>query len=63
MIEETILSVLDLCWVKAICLYFTASHRVAVFCLMKIGTEIFDTEMVIVDRTMTDICFEGVTVL
>ncbi|XP_062863618.1 rhotekin-2 [Trichomycterus rosablanca] len=38
------------------------SQRVAVFCLMKIGTEIFDTEMVIVDRTMTDICFEAVTV-
>ncbi|KAG9268545.1 rhotekin-2 isoform X1 [Astyanax mexicanus] len=37
-------------------------QRVAVFCLMKIGTEIFDTEMVIVDRTITDICFEGVTV-
>ncbi|KAI5102303.1 rhotekin-2 [Silurus meridionalis] len=38
------------------------SPRVAVFCLMKIGTEIFDTEMVIVDRTVTDICFEGVTI-
>ncbi|XP_026790336.3 rhotekin-2 [Pangasianodon hypophthalmus] len=38
------------------------SQRVAVFCLMKIGTEIFDTEMVIVDRTVTDICFEGVTI-
>ncbi|KAM9466114.1 rhotekin-2 isoform 1-T1 [Clarias gariepinus] len=38
------------------------SHQVAVFCLMKIGSEIFDTEMVIVDRTMTDICFEGVTI-
>ncbi|XP_053488503.1 rhotekin-2 isoform X2 [Ictalurus furcatus] len=38
------------------------SQRVAVFCLMKIGSEIFDTEMVIVDRTVTDICFEGVTI-
>ncbi|KAI4873328.1 hypothetical protein NFI96_029085 [Prochilodus magdalenae] len=38
------------------------SHRVAVFCLMKIGSEIFDTEMVIVDRSVTDVCFEGVTI-
>ncbi|KAF5892557.1 rhotekin-2 isoform X1 [Clarias magur] len=38
------------------------SHQVAVFCLMKIGSEIFDTEMVIVDRTITDICFEGLTI-
>ncbi|XP_058256079.1 rhotekin-2 isoform X1 [Hemibagrus wyckioides] len=38
------------------------SQRVAVFCLMKLGSEIFDTEMVIVDRTVTDICFEGVTI-
>ncbi|XP_072545654.1 rhotekin-2 isoform X2 [Salminus brasiliensis] len=37
-------------------------QRVAVFCLMKIGCEIFDTEMVIVDRTVTDVCFEGITV-
>ncbi|TSN67071.1 Rhotekin-2 [Bagarius yarrelli] len=38
------------------------SGRVAVFCLMKMGFKIFDTEMVIVDRTVTDICFEGVTI-
>ncbi|XP_073720867.1 rhotekin-2-like isoform X1 [Misgurnus anguillicaudatus] len=37
-------------------------QRVAVFCLMKIGSEIFDTEMVIADPSMTDICFEGVNI-
>ncbi|XP_016361681.1 rhotekin-2 isoform X1 [Sinocyclocheilus anshuiensis] len=35
-------------------------QRVAVFCLMKSGSEIFDTEMVIADPSMTDVCFEGV---
>lgn len=45
------------------CHVSTDSQRVAVFCLMKLGSEIFDTEMVIVDRTVTDICFEGVTIL
>uniref|UniRef100_A0A8C1FW38 Rhotekin 2a n=1 Tax=Cyprinus carpio TaxID=7962 RepID=A0A8C1FW38_CYPCA len=37
-------------------------QRVAVFCLMKIGSEIFDTEMVIADPSVTDICFEGVQI-
>uniref|UniRef100_A0A6Q2XBM9 PH domain-containing protein n=1 Tax=Esox lucius TaxID=8010 RepID=A0A6Q2XBM9_ESOLU len=39
-----------------------SSRRVAVFCLMRIGSEVFDTEMVVVDRSMTDICFEGITI-
>ncbi|XP_068587996.1 rhotekin-2 [Cebidichthys violaceus] len=39
-----------------------SSRRVAVFCLMRIGSEVFATEMVVVDRSVTDICFEGVTV-
>ncbi|XP_056291545.1 rhotekin-2 isoform X2 [Pseudoliparis swirei] len=39
-----------------------SSRRVAVFCVMQIGSEVFDTEMVVVDRSVTDICFEGVTV-
>ncbi|KAM8852107.1 rhotekin-2 [Synchiropus picturatus] len=39
-----------------------SSRRVAVFGLMQIGSEVFDTEMVVVDRTVTDICFEGVTI-
>ncbi|XP_036402045.1 rhotekin-2 [Megalops cyprinoides] len=39
-----------------------SSRRVAVFCLMKIGAEVFDTEMVVVDRSATDICFEGSTI-
>uniref|UniRef100_A0A8C8S7C2 Rhotekin n=1 Tax=Pelusios castaneus TaxID=367368 RepID=A0A8C8S7C2_9SAUR len=34
-------------------------HRCAVFCLLQVGTEIYDTEMVLVDRTLTDICFEN----
>ncbi|XP_044284237.1 rhotekin isoform X2 [Varanus komodoensis] len=34
-------------------------HRCAVFCLLRIGTEIYDTEMVLVDRTLADICFES----
>ncbi|XP_067154545.1 LOW QUALITY PROTEIN: rhotekin [Apteryx mantelli] len=33
--------------------------RCAVFCLLQIGVEIYDTEMVLVDRTLTDICFEN----
>ncbi|XP_075072437.1 rhotekin-2 [Mixophyes fleayi] len=34
------------------------SQRYAVFCMLKLGQEIFDTDMVIVDKTMTDICFD-----
>ncbi|XP_062339763.1 rhotekin-like isoform X2 [Osmerus eperlanus] len=33
-------------------------HRCAVFCLLQCGREIFDTDLVMVDRTLTDICFE-----
>lgn len=33
-------------------------RRFAVFCLVQIGTEIYDTIMVNVDRNVTDICFE-----
>ncbi|KAI3362762.1 hypothetical protein L3Q82_001815 [Scortum barcoo] len=39
-----------------------SSRRVAVFCLMQIGSEVFDTQMAVVDRAVTDICFEGVTI-
>ncbi|KAF7662495.1 hypothetical protein LDENG_00234860 [Lucifuga dentata] len=39
-----------------------SSRRVAVFCLMRMGSEVFDTDMVVVDRSVTDICFEGVTI-
>ncbi|KAM4636557.1 rhotekin-2 [Discoglossus pictus] len=38
------------------------TQRYAVFCMLKLGQEISDTDMVIVDKTMTDICFENVTV-
>ncbi|TRY89098.1 hypothetical protein DNTS_004569 [Danionella cerebrum] len=37
-------------------------HRCAVFCLLQLGGEIFDTDMVMVDRTLTDICFENTIV-
>lgn len=37
----------------------TELHRCAVFCLLRLGAEIHDTPMVLVDRTLTDICFES----
>uniref|UniRef100_UPI00398EB807 rhotekin-like isoform X2 n=2 Tax=Pristiophorus japonicus TaxID=55135 RepID=UPI00398EB807 len=37
-------------------------HRYAVFGLIQIGCDLYDTEMVMVDRTMTDICFENAVV-
>lgn len=42
---------------------FVELHRCAVFCLLQLGREIFDTDMVIVDRTLTDICFDNTVVL
>lgn len=39
------------------------SRRVAVFCLLQIGSEVFDTQMMVVDRSVTDICFEGTSIL
>lgn len=38
-------------------------HRCAVFCLLQLGAEIHDTPMVLVDRTLTDICFESAVLL
>ncbi|KAG9484940.1 hypothetical protein GDO78_008184 [Eleutherodactylus coqui] len=38
------------------------SDRYAVFCMLRLGHEIYDTDMVIVDKTMTDICFESTIV-
>ncbi|XP_042315349.1 rhotekin-2 [Sceloporus undulatus] len=38
------------------------TQRYSVFCLLKIGAQVFDTELLIVDKTITDICFEGLTV-
>lgn len=38
-------------------------HRCAVFCLIQCGTEIHDTDLVMVDRTLTDICFEDTIIL
>ncbi|XP_059213871.1 rhotekin-like [Centropristis striata] len=37
-------------------------HRCAVFCLLQCGTEIHDTDLVMVDRTLTDICFEDTVI-
>ncbi|XP_007517443.1 rhotekin-2 [Erinaceus europaeus] len=37
------------------------SQRYAIFCIFRLGTEVFDSDMVIVDKTVTDICFENVT--
>nr|XP_033799437.1 rhotekin-2 isoform X4 [Geotrypetes seraphini] len=39
-----------------------SSQRYAVFCMFKMGAEVFDTDMVIVDKAVTDICFENVIV-
>ncbi|NXK42393.1 RTKN2 protein, partial [Piprites chloris] len=38
------------------------SQRFAVFCLFRMGAEVFDTEVTIVDKAITDICFENVTI-
>lgn len=38
-------------------------HRCAMFCLLQVGTEIHDTDLVIVDRTLTDICFDEPVIL
>lgn len=43
---------------------FPESQRYAVFCLFRMGAEVFDTEVAIVDKAITDICFdENVTIL
>lgn len=39
------------------------SQRYAVFCLFRMGAEVLDTEVTIVDEAITDICFENVTIL
>ncbi|CAN9499628.1 unnamed protein product [Ophioblennius macclurei] len=39
-----------------------SSRRVALFCVMQLGSEVFDTEMMVVDRSVTDVCFEGITI-
>nr|XP_056706500.1 rhotekin-2 [Euleptes europaea] len=38
------------------------TQRYSVFCLFKIGAQVFDTDLLIVDKAITDICFESVTV-
>ncbi|XP_077206844.1 rhotekin-2 isoform X2 [Paroedura picta] len=38
------------------------TQRYSVFCLFKIGAQVFDTDLLIVDKAITDICFENVTV-
>ncbi|KAM6916701.1 rhotekin-2 [Xenentodon cancila] len=39
-----------------------SSRHAAMFCLIQIGSEVYDTEMVTVDRSVTDICFDGITI-
>ncbi|XP_077586110.1 rhotekin-2 isoform X2 [Stigmatopora nigra] len=39
-----------------------SSRRVAIFCLMKMGSQVFDTKMAVVDRTITDVCFDEVAI-
>ncbi|XP_053244340.1 rhotekin-2 isoform X1 [Podarcis raffonei] len=38
------------------------TQRYSVFCLLKAGTQVFDTDLLIVDKAITDICFEGATI-
>ncbi|NWY44473.1 RTKN2 protein, partial [Sylvia atricapilla] len=38
------------------------TQRYAVFCLFRMGAEVLDTEVTIVDEAITDICFENVTI-
>ncbi|KAM9197336.1 rhotekin-2 [Dugong dugon] len=38
------------------------SQRYAIFCLFRMGAEVFDTDLMVVDKTITDICFENVTI-
>ncbi|XP_075361406.1 rhotekin-2 isoform X2 [Mycteria americana] len=38
------------------------TQRYAVFCLFRMGPEVFDTEVAIVDKAITDICFENITI-
>lgn len=38
---------------------FSDLHRWAVFLLLQLGEQIQDTEMVLVDRTLTDISFQN----
>uniref|UniRef100_A0A8C4WST6 Rhotekin 2 n=1 Tax=Gopherus evgoodei TaxID=1825980 RepID=A0A8C4WST6_9SAUR len=49
-------------WLKRFFGSSTGSQRYAIFCLFKMGAEVFDTDMVIVDKAITDICFENVTI-
>lgn len=44
-------------------LFRSELHRCAVFCLLQLDGEIYDTDMVMVDRTLTDICFDNTIVL
>ncbi|KAJ7324301.1 hypothetical protein JRQ81_017321 [Phrynocephalus forsythii] len=33
-----------------------------VFCLLKIGTQVFDTDLLLVNKAVTDICFENINI-
>ncbi|XP_020648862.3 rhotekin-2 [Pogona vitticeps] len=38
------------------------TQRYSVFCLLRIGSQVFDTDLLLVDKAITDICFENVTI-
>uniref|UniRef100_A0A3Q3WMR1 PH domain-containing protein n=1 Tax=Mola mola TaxID=94237 RepID=A0A3Q3WMR1_MOLML len=48
--------------VKADSDHFNNRGSEFVLVLPSIGSEVFDTQMMVVDRSMTDICFEGVSI-
>ncbi|XP_061646059.1 rhotekin-2 isoform X2 [Phyllopteryx taeniolatus] len=39
-----------------------SSRRVAIFCVMQMDCQVFDTKMAVVDRSITDVCFDEVTI-
>ncbi|XP_061692648.1 rhotekin-2 [Syngnathoides biaculeatus] len=39
-----------------------SSRRVAIFCVMQMDCQVFDTKMAVVDRSITDVCFEELTI-
>lgn len=50
-------------WLTRLSVDYPGSRRVALFCLLQVGSEVFDTQMMVVDRSVTDVCFEGTNIL
>ncbi|KAM7047860.1 LOW QUALITY PROTEIN: rhotekin-2 [Acridotheres tristis] len=53
---------IPLTWKGSDYLITSYSQRYAVFCLFRIGVEVFETEVTIVDEAITDKCFENVII-